>query len=53
MYSKQATEGDQGDTNWKGRSQAITSHRWYDNINKLVTSKYLPADKHLRQSDKI
>jgi hypothetical protein len=32
--SNSTIKGDQGDTNWKGRSQNITTCRWYDSIYK-------------------
>ena len=32
--SNSTTKGDQGDTNWKRRSQNITFCRWYDSIYK-------------------
>jgi hypothetical protein len=44
-------KGDQGETNWKGRSIAI--HRWYDAIYKWPPkfSQRIPTtDKHLQQN---
>ena len=41
------TKGDQGDTNWKGRSQDITICRWYDSIYKWLQKFYqrTPTDE--------
>jgi hypothetical protein len=46
-------KSDQGDTNWKGRSQSSTIDGWYDSIHKWPPTFYQStptADKHFQQS---
>ena len=39
-YSNKTTKGDQGNSNWKWRSQAIVICRWYDSIHKWSQKLY-------------
>ena len=40
IIARTKTKGFEGDTNWKGRNQSITSHRSYDSIDKRYPKFY-------------